>query len=113
MLRSDICYNMSDYWRHLQSYSRKYTTASRPTGLDGIVVNIDRYFALYTIKHIIMTKHIWCVNDTSNCGQAFVTLGLIINVIYIPTPGPKRRHLGLLAWMVLQFSLKVTMLHNC
>ena len=48
------------------------------------------------IEHIIMAKLIGCVNDISNCGQAFVMMCLINEVIYIITPGHKRRHLGLL-----------------
>ena len=72
---------MSDYWSHLQSYSRTYT-------------NIDSDVDLYMIKHIIMAKLILCVDDISNCGPAYVTMCLINEVMYIITPGHKRRHLG-------------------
>ena len=86
---------------HLQSYSRTYTTASRPNGEGGIVVNIDSNVALYMIKPINMNKLIWCVNDISNCGQAYLIMCLINKVIYILTPGHKRRHHVLLAKMGL------------
>ena len=41
-----------------------------------------------------------------------MTIRLIMKVIYILTPGHKRRLLSLVTEMVLQFSLTVTMLHN-
>ena len=68
---------------HLQSFSRTYTTASRPTGLEGIVVDIDSNVDLYMIKQIIVVKLISCANDIPNCGPAYVTMCLINKVIFI------------------------------
>ena len=62
---------------------------------------MDSYVALYMIKKISTIKLIWSANDISNCAQAYVTVCLIIKVIYILTPGHKRRHLGLTAKMGL------------
>ena len=172
---SGICNNTFDYQSHLYFYSRILTTASRRSGWNGIVVNIDIYIALCVIKHnseikliwringisdwgqafaticviikvtynltpgdvrrllvemaqmglyVTMTvtlpciwqkrisaiKLIWCVNDISICGRAYVTIRLVIKVIYILTPGHNRLHLGLLANMGLYDTLKVTLL---
>ena len=53
------------------------------------------------IKDIIMTKLIRCVNAKSNSGHAYVTMCSTNKVIYILTPGPKRRHFGIMAKMGL------------
>ena len=60
-------------------------------------------------KRISAIKLIWCVNDISICGRAYVTIRLVIKVIYILTPGHNRRHLGLLVNMGLYDTLKVTL----
>ena len=67
----------------------------------GSVGHTDCYVALYMIKHIIMAKLIWCVNDISNCGPAYVPMCLITEGIYIITPGHLLRLLGQMAKMGL------------
>ena len=54
---------------------------------NGIVGHIVSYVAMYMIKHINTIKLTWPVNDISNCGQAYVTICLIIIVIYNLTLG--------------------------
>ena len=38
------------------------------------------------IKHIIMKKLIWCVNDISNCGQAYARIFVTNKVTYNLSP---------------------------
>ena len=60
-------------------------------------------------KRISIIKLISCVSDISNSGQAYVTIWLINKVLYIRTPGHKRRHLGLLAKMRLKLRFTLTL----
>ena len=66
---------MSHYESSLQSCTRTYTTASRPTGYDGSVGQFDSHYYLEF------------VNGISNCVQIYLTICLIIEVVSNITPG--------------------------
>ena len=61
----------------------------------GLQSHIDSFVALCMIKHIKTAKLTWCVHYVSNCGKAYLTICLIIKVVYNFTTWHLRRLIGL------------------